>query len=109
MIVFLGRKSGLRCGDSRSCRGESRASSRRRSETASAFRALATPPVLPDEPPPKRTHIGSAKDPLFSVQPHAGDLLAEAGIPAFAKIFDFGQFRHASDSATPGLPLLPRD
>ena len=43
---------------------------------------------LPNDPALERAHIGSAKDSLLGMQLHASDGFAEAGVPAFPKIFD---------------------
>jgi hypothetical protein len=49
---------------------------------------------LPNETAPQRARVGAAEDPLFCVQLHRENLVAEPRIPAFARIFDLGQFGH---------------
>ena len=42
----------------------------------------------------KVAHVLAAKDTIPRVQAKIDNLLAEAGVPLFAKPFDLGQLRH---------------
>lgn len=62
---------------------------------------------LPDDPTFESRHIGPAEDPFLPVELHAGNDIAESGIPKFAVILDLGQFRHARKLDRPEAPCYP--
>jgi hypothetical protein len=45
---------------------------------------------------PEGGRVDPAKNPLLFVKVDGGDFLFSSDIPLFAKVFNFGQFRHAA-------------
>jgi hypothetical protein len=62
---------------------------------------------LPNEMALERAHVGSAKNPLLSMQMEGENPGAQPWVPAFAKILDLGQLRHGRRLDRPEAPCYP--